>query len=160
MLTTLAGCTIEPKICGLKPIFPGPLYGGPLSGSNTELIFVPVDSLQPTLRWEPFVPSKDSGIAADNIQYDLRVWSIANGCPEDEVYARDGIQKPSHRFVSALKPATNYFWSVRARFTIAGQVRVSPWTLSQYPWRPGPDPCKLPTIPCDNYLRFRTPDPG
>ena len=157
ILLMLSGCTVEPTVCGLRPIYPVPEYGGPFSDSNAELVFVDVNSLQPTFRWERFEAGNQTGIDLASVRYDLRIWDVQNGAPVGVAYAREGLAETFHRLETPLRPQTKYFWSVRARFLLDGQTRVTPWARSQYPWRAGPDPWKLPMIPDDNYLRFHTP---
>jgi hypothetical protein len=40
---------------------------------------------------------------------------------------REDLLAPSHTLEEPLRPATACFWSIRARFLIDGQLRVSDW---------------------------------
>jgi hypothetical protein len=67
-----------------------------------------------------------------------------------------------HTIETLLEPATEYFWSVRARFKLDGQTRITKWSYSRSRLRPdgstgGPDPCLADHIPITNYHRFKTP---
>jgi hypothetical protein len=49
------------------------------------------------------------------------------------VYERNGITGASHVVETALEPETEYAWSVRARFDLNGETRVSEWSLVALP---------------------------
>ena len=158
LLISLCGCSLDAETCGLKPIYPPAKVGNkawPQSAAAWKAVYEPVDSLQPTMRWEPYEPT--DAVDPKSVRYDLRIWATANDCPTDEVYARDGLAETAHQIATPLNPASFYFWAVRARFLVAGEERVSPWSCARYPWGIGRDTCKLPQIPCANYLRFKTP---
>lgn len=87
------------------------------------------------------------------VTYDLRVWEtphrdlpprehrspkgvITYVLPEapgrfDEelnpIYVRTGLTTPSHRIDLPLKPATYYMWTIRARFLLKGEPRITEW---------------------------------
>jgi hypothetical protein len=142
------------------------------------IIWSKVNSLTPTLRWQPYpgehqtikgaeiTPfiSSDLGKISDK-QYDLKIWEVQEQMPSMLAYEAEGLSQPYHTVAKALKPNTQYLWSIRARFNINGQTRLSEWSLSQLP-------CLLPTygfkcardyarrlgfIPPLNYYRFKTP---
>jgi len=126
----LSGCAQQASVYGLRPLYPE----ARLTFSNAEVDFVPVDSLQPTLRWETFPPSnarigEDLPEPTGPVCYDLRIWRAATDeRPAELVYERGGLPEPSHRPELRLEPETHYLWSVRARFpTVAGD-RVSEWS--------------------------------
>ncbi len=108
----------------------------PLSPSRTN-------TLQPTLYWTRFpseiiqqklVPEVLQKIS--NVTYDLRIWD------EDVdqrnrpwhlqwrnrlIYERTSLAAPQHALEIALSPASRYYWSVRARFVVDGQIMVTRW---------------------------------
>jgi hypothetical protein len=124
------------------------------------LDWVMVDSLQPTLRWEPFPgttqaypggeikPFVDVAPASvSDVTFHLRIWAVSGGVPAGLVYEREGIAEPFHRLESPLQPNAKYEWS-----------------LSQLPCPPayGPDCARgvarqTGIIPSPNYFRFKTP---
>jgi hypothetical protein len=165
---SLASCS-APTL-GLKPLYPENKI------HKDKLLFTPVDSLQPVLRWEPF-PSE--GIHADaeqvskirDITYELNIWLSENDYPFSLIYARRDLPEPRHMVEESLLPCTKYFWTVRARFLIDGKKRVSEWGISAQPWF-WYDPSKYygvtvavgdelvrrsPVVPNPNLYRFETP---
>jgi hypothetical protein len=48
----------------------------------------------------------------------------------EPIYVRTGLTTPSHRVDLLLKPATYYMWTIRARFLLEGQPRVTEWGQS------------------------------
>lgn len=112
------------------------------------LKFVPVDSTQPTLRWETFPRSHDqfdtNGVERriTEVRYDLRVFETASPAtesvpygglakhmlvPAQQVYEARDIPETSHKIKTALDSCTKYFWTVRARFKLDGQMRTTEW---------------------------------
>ncbi len=68
------------------------------------------------------------------------------------VYSRQGLPEPGHKIEAPLEPVTEYFWSVRARFELDGQTRVTPWSAALG------DPAEGPLqLPRPSYFRFKTP---
>lgn len=128
-----------------------------------------VDSLQSTLRWEAFPRPAD--LEGDregrlsrirNVTYDLRIWKFKAGSlpflwyPGELIYLRSALLVPTHRIELKLEPNTRYLWSVRARFELDGQQRVTEWgALLKYNGREY-DP-RTAQIPALNYYRFWTP---
>lgn len=104
----------------------------PASGMH----FSKVPSLRPTLRWETFPRALDRAkLASDvlrrvhDVTYELKIWQ-AEGCERGwPVYERIGLVNPEHTLQQPLAPATRYFWSVRARFTLGGRPAVTPWSF-------------------------------
>ena len=106
-------------------------------------MFVEVDSLQPTLSWEVFPRPIDltveKKIGFNKVTYDLRVWRAEGESyrdrflqhPAEIVYERRGFREPSHTIEHPLKPSSMYFWSIRARFDLNGQPRVTQWGLTK-----------------------------
>lgn len=153
----------------LKPVYPKPRRGGV---DLREIVsrryakgwggfdVVPVDELQPTLRWEAFPRQADRPGKAEearhfaNVSYEVSVFRAiftkddfyyAGGhyVAGPRVYARKGLTEPWHRIEEPLRPCARYAWTVRARFELDGQTRVTEWTVSAYAPRnqrrsPGP----------------------
>ncbi len=167
----LAGCQVSPPVIGLRPIDPPVRYGPSGLGGHPQTRFVNINTLQPTLTWEVFPRRADrekdkegflNRIAAAG--YDLKIWRTENGVPADLVYAREGLPEPTHRLEEPLAAQTRYCWTVRARFEIDGQARVTEWGLSEWPWSAGDaavygawTPRRIGQIPPPNYYRFQTP---
>jgi hypothetical protein len=172
-------------VSGLRPIAP-PLGPEPLFGrfpppEQHGLAMPVIDSRQPTLHWEP---APGVHLAYDQLQppprvpflqmpaeelagvtYDLQIWPVrsAGGVP---VYRRDALPGTTHRIETALDPATDYCWSVRARFRRDdGRPAVSEWSLAM--WPPLPDRLRstdqrriardVGFVPSSYCYRFRTP---
>ena len=87
-----------------------------------------VESLQPSFEWKP----AESAEAYDLIVYEcIKVGSFWEGTSRTvgrEVYYRQGLADTRHRIEEALKPDTEYYWSVRMR---RGN-RVSAWSVYDY----------------------------
>lgn len=158
----------------LSPVYPALdscfLCEGPFSKRAHRAIgnleFVEVASLQPTLQWERF-PRDHDRVDADghyhtitDVRYDLRVFDTAIPSstnivlvPAQQVYDARDISEPYHKIESGLHDCSDYFWTVRARFKLDGQVRVTEWAgafdvggWSEKPWnlRRGLHTYKLP----------------
>lgn len=185
----LAGCRFSPPVIGLRPIYPPavyPSYGDALLASDGEigLLFVKINSLQPTMKWQTFPTDADR--KADQhgklshigpVSYDLRIWRVnESGSPAEIVYEREGLPASSHQLTTRLRPATRYCWTVRARFDLDGQPRVTLWGFSKWPWNPGDatsaggaesssldirnrvwNPQRIEQVRPANYYRFETP---
>ena len=95
-------------INGLLPVSPAP-------GAQ-------VDSLTPTLQWEPFPERGDPHVT--EVVYDLRVLESGGA----QVYSREGLPECSHRLQQALVPGRVYYWTVRVRFRWDGRRRETQWT--------------------------------
>jgi len=165
-----SGCAHEAAVVGLRPEYPKNLV------SFSEIKFVRVDSLQPTLRWEAFPRRQDRETDSEGllskigtVTYELKIWRSSDDyiplyLPFDLVYSRQGLVQPSHRIEQPLQPKTKYAWSVRACFELDGQPRVTEWGLSRKPplfpvgfARSNPlSPRRSPSIPNPNYYRFKT----
>lgn len=79
-----------------------------------------VDSLQPTMSWEPFPGS--------NVTYDLKIWRAGRLGPDTLVYSRTNLDQPTHKVETALEPSSLYYWSVRAHFSEQGRERITDWS--------------------------------
>jgi len=115
-----------------------PRYG--LAGAA----FTPTEaaSLQPDLEWEayprryPWAPESVYASRIENVTYELRLFSSVRQYvfgkpdvlyPERMFYERTGLRAPAHQPEIELAPCTVYFWTARARFTLDGRERVTPW---------------------------------
>jgi hypothetical protein len=156
LLCFCAACTLPPPpVSGLRPAYPAPW--GPK-----------VDSLVPTLRWESFPRPTDLGVDAEGwvariqgVTYDLRIWRTVRGdfpsiYPGDLVYSRDGVPEPLHTVETPLAPDTSYLWSIRARFDLDGEMRVTEWSMLKFP-NEGISGPRAPRVPPLAYYRFKTP---
>lgn len=156
-LFVAAGCAVA--VSGLRPEFPA------LGTDPTE--FVMVESLQPVLRWEAFPTARDYRIErggwpyrAQNIRYDIQIFRAEEDYPAQLIYRRKDLPEPRHQVEEPLTAATRYFWSVRARFDLGGEPRVTEWgcilpaepSLREMAYR-------TPRTPNPFYYRFRTPAP-
>lgn len=169
----------------------------PISARGTANVLIPgpqvpvkVDSAMPTLAWSaplPPIGETEDAVAtpADDIRYDLRIFEEFDWGPGDLVYERTDLTGNEHKVEAALKPATMYFWAVRARFVVDGHPRATRWSATVepasldplppqavYASQPGGNgamrvacaaphdltPCAcLDFIPTANWFRFRTP---
>ncbi len=98
------------------------------------MAYVKVDSLQPTLLWEPFPRPQDHEADKEgvlkrirNVAYDLKILRALDNYPIELIYARQGLPEPSHSIEEPLEPSTKYFWTIRARFELDGHSRVIAW---------------------------------
>jgi hypothetical protein len=123
------------SISGLRPEYPEPRRSS-LDYTKVMIVFVEVNSLQPTLRWESFPRQQDSDTYSkeilsriNNVTYDLKIWRAENDYPVEMIYTRQGLSKPLHKIKNPLLKCTKYFWTVRARFEFDGYDRVTEWGI-------------------------------
>lgn len=169
------GCASPSPVSGFRPLYPEVTHSLFRQGDIRDL--PNVDSLQPTLRWQefpgehqqfpggkvfPFVAADSASVR--NVTYDLRIWAVRGRMAGDLVYEIGGLTEPSHKLEKSLKPDAEYYWSVRARFDLDGQPRVSEWSLMQIPCPPpyGVECARgvarqTGNIPAPNHYRFKTP---
>ncbi len=162
--------------CWLKPIYPeyktGSFRSSLLKSADEMrkdmILYSEVDSLQPTLRWEPFPrprdhkPKNESLISQiKDVTYDLKIWQATNDYPERLVCDATALPEPQFQLPYPLKHGTKYFWTFRARYTLNGQPQVSRWAFSLVPatgeGMPLGGSCDMDEIPSTNYFRFITP---
>ena len=152
LLALVTGCG-TPK-AGLQPQYP-PVKKGMFALWGK---FIEVDSLQPTLRWEPFPRQEDrdadkEGFLSqiEDVTYELRIWKTITASSGELVYARGGLTLPSHKLEEPLEPSSKYLWSVRAHFVWDGQPRTIEWGLAGYLLRgevvPNPSCFRFKTLP-------------
>jgi len=180
--------SLRGNVCGVLPLA-GP--DAPTRVGTGGQPPVKVDGLTPSLAWTPRPapsPAADAGpppgVPDADLRYDLRIFEELDWGPGALVYERDGLAGTEHRVERALKPATLYFWTVRARYAIDGAPRATRWSATAEPATLAPLPAELvyasrrgpagatPTacaapdftpcgcldfIPTANWFRFRTP---
>ncbi len=160
-LLILLGACAPGAVIGLRPEYPptGQLF------RDAGYDFVEVDSLQPTFRWEAFPREQD--LAADkegelgrltSVTYDLQFWRAGYTFqyPAERVYAKQGLAETSHRVEAPLAPGTRYSWTVRARFLVHGETRVTEWAM--YEWEDARLRGSFDELfPSPRYFRFATP---
>ena len=180
-------------LCGLKPVSPSSIFRfGPYESGPPW-----VGSLTPRISWEAFPPKKDIGDDAvkilrrvSEVRYDLRIWKDENGGPGDVVYERTEMVLPAkdgivaHTVETPLPAGSSCLWTVRARFRLDGEERVTRWSydreidrdriplgfFGKRPWFGSNDPymqpkdrptlrrpCVEDSIPPLHYFSFRTP---
>lgn len=144
------GCVITrtPNVVGLAPLDPPPI-------KRTLVIIFPifafrahpphtVDSLRPVLSWEAFPRSIDREADREEIvgqitevAYDLRVWETSGPSVGELklIYTRTGLTTPFYQSDVPLRPSTLYLWTIRARFLLRGQPRITEWGQELLWWR-------------------------
>ncbi len=135
----LMGCSFNASVYGLRPISPPVRLGAMFSSYNGQLVYPVVDFGRPSLHWETFTPPvaiPGNSTSPTNITYQLRVWKVRNGSPGELVYEREGLPMPTHTLQKPLEPDTRYFWSVRARFELNGESRLTDWSRALQPYSP------------------------
>ena len=179
LIVACCGNRLEYKapVSGFRPTYPEVTWSAYPNRAPDLLNWPIVDSLQPTLSWGPFpgehqdyIDAKPTPFVAvdpgsiSNIKYDLRIWMVQGRAPGELAYEIDGLIEPFHKIERALKPGTEYYWSIRAEFLLNGQLRVSEWSLSQIPCTPDYGiECargverRTGRIPPLNHYRFKTP---
>ena len=88
-----------------------------------------LQTLQPTLSWDTLSLSNGKKIdmairSISRITYELRVWKNGVGGREP-AYERKGLTETKHRIEDPLEPSTVYAWTVRARFVLDNQTRLT-----------------------------------
>jgi hypothetical protein len=92
-----------------------------------------VESVQPELRWEGFPRAADQVAAPQDmarvrdVSYDIVIAEALGAHVGAVVYRRERIAQNAHRLESPLLARRNYYWSVRARFTLDGNEHVTEW---------------------------------
>lgn len=164
-----SGCRVTPPIIGLHPLAPPVTFGKESFWQSRppRILFEDVDSVLPQLKWEAFPGERD--LAADKqgrlkglgaVTYDLRIWeAFIDGSKSELVYEREGLPQPEHRVETPLRVGTHYCWTVRARFTLDGRPRVTPWAFAQIPVPPGllHYPQRIEEQSPEGYFSFVTP---
>jgi hypothetical protein len=136
VLVLVTSCTVKSSVLGLKPEYPENRIGGLYRSDTNEIVFVEVDSLQPTLRWESFPRPQDlkedkALSSIKNVTYDLKIWRSDDGYPAAVMCSKQGLREPHYKLEEPLEPCSKYFWTIRARFEIDGKMRVTEWGISQ-----------------------------
>ena len=162
----------------LAPEYPSVEYSstpfGATDASYPNVEISAVATMPPTLRWEQFPRSWESAgpdgtrPAITNVSYELKVFDLLRGeawpQPGQEVYRATDLAHPEHRITVDLRPCTEYFWTVRARFELSGRTRVTEWAGAYQPaLGPGQEPWKLrrsASVPRPSWFYFPIITPG
>jgi hypothetical protein len=134
----------------IKPIYP------PLKSKYSR-----VSSLRPRLSWESFPGEYDRKYDKGNllnhvtdVRYDLRIWLAHNYYPERLIYSKENIPYNFHTIEFELEPSTKYLWTVRSRFKLDSQERLTRWAcLKHYSYPNFHSYNNFPRF----YYRFETP---
>ena len=123
------------QVCGVLPIASPGAVAVMIPGPQVP---VKVDGTTPLLAWSaPLAPTaaaeSSDAAAADDLRYDLRIFEEYDWGAGDLVYERAGLRGNEHRVESELKPATLYFWAVRARYTVDAHPRATRWSATAEP---------------------------
>ncbi len=147
VLLVVAGCAKHIPVTGLRPEYP-----------NVGPAYVKVDSLKPTFRWEPFPRPQDyeadkEGVLRriNHVTYDLKILRAEDDYPIELIYARQGLPDPSHSIEEPLEPSTKYYWTIRARFELDSNPRITQWGQG------GGGSGRQVVVPESFYYRFKTP---
>ncbi|MET0106911.1 MAG: hypothetical protein ABW072_17495 [Sedimenticola sp.] len=162
---------IFPPVKVKKNIFSFPLTYGAIDPIN-------IDSLSPTIKWEPLPPSMKTTEHVGritNLHYELRIYNaIINDRTleaNDLIYKINVLSESQHTMEMDLKPCSYYAWTVRAHFDLDGRRRATEWMgafnaitgSTVHPWfyRRSTFPEARPAWPNKfHYPLFRTPPPG
>ncbi len=144
---------------GLVPV--SPVTRGQLTDDDdvitSRLAWTTVNELRPKLEWQAFPRPGDVAASPKdmkkvrNVRYDLVIARERNLVPAEIVYERRGLVGATHRTDTALARGTRYFWTVRARFELDGQQRLTEWGSVHFKARENV------TAPSQFSYRFRTP---
>jgi hypothetical protein len=99
---------------GIEPIEPS---------SGTYILASKVNSIQPTLSWEPSALTKTDSV--EDLRYQLIV--LSTGMSYKVIYTKKDILETSHTVETALQPDTRYGWRVRPIYKKNGQEIVGDW---------------------------------
>lgn len=132
----------------LRPEYPPLRKCGLLCGAADHTypgFTFPETETLPTLRWAPLREREDLQLdpgRVTNISYDLKLYGAERAktwwVPGRTVYERKALPSPSHTLEFPLEQCKRYMWTVRARFELDGQPRVTEWTGARptevHPW--------------------------
>jgi len=157
LLLLLTSCAVDITFKGLRPVYPGyPDSYTWVAGKPYDTLVMEVDSLQPTLKWEAFprpqnLPSDKGTLRGSigNVTYDLRILRA----PSDIAYEREGLSTPYHTVETPLQPSMKYLWTIRARFDLDGQPKVTGWSEMSVVVKDIAHPS-----PRSLYYSFKTPE--
>lgn len=133
LTAVIALCGCGPEISGLRPTTPKPVSFCPK-----------VQTLEPILQWETFPQPRHlarlecTPDQISNVSYDLRLWEISVAGIEQGpplTVSQVGLTKPEFPVHPALRYDTTYCWTIRARFKLDGDSRMTQWTetVGDYP---------------------------
>lgn len=129
----LSGCTSLGEPSGIKPVSP-PYWYSLYTG-------VPeVDSLTPTLKWEP-LETKNLEANITDIRYDVYIFTDSGFLFHEEriEYHKENIVETSLMVETPLQPGKRYFWRIRANFKQNGHEVTGDWN-SRSDFRSGVSP--------------------
>ena len=95
-----------------------------------------IETNTPSFSWQP-VPATRNGdtlaVPEGSLRYDFRIFD--DGLRE--VHRADALDTPDYILPDPLEAKTVYYWTVRARFELDGETRVTDWAMcgqhSDYP---------------------------
>jgi len=117
----LAGCVAWHS--GVRPIEP--------EGRKPPATTPTVDSLKPTLSWEPSDLEKSKKV--EYLRYQVVVFKLEEGFSLKTiiVYEKE-ISGTSHTLETALEPNTRYYWRIRPIYKKDGQEITGDWNGFSY----------------------------
>ncbi|MBI3597781.1 MAG: hypothetical protein HY203_11590 [Nitrospirae bacterium] len=91
-----------------------------------------VDSLKPTLTWEPSDLEKSTGV--EGLLYQLVIFKPEGGFSLKTIiaYEKKDISGTSHALETALEPNTRYYWRIRPIYKKDGQEITGDWNGFSY----------------------------
>lgn len=91
-----------------------------------------VDSLKPTLKWEPSDLEKSSEV--EDLRYHLVIFKPEGGFSLKTiiVYEKKDISGTSHTLETSLEPNTQYYWRIRPVYKKKGQEITGDWNGFSY----------------------------
>ena len=126
-LVTLAACQASGGSGGQGPT----VLGQPDSPLHPTISGWPHVGCSPTLAWQPFPLDQDRFVlgqgridSIEDLTYDLVVISVDS---LKKVYEVTALPEAEHRIEVELEPHRQFFWSIRARFVLDGETRVTRW---------------------------------
>jgi hypothetical protein len=150
------GCIPTPRVIGLKPVFPPVETESKLDRLRPTFRWERFPRVQDRGELDP------SGTRIKAVSYELRLWKVGeefpgtsgwigasfdyqyswkHECrdtdPGELVYRQQGLVHPEHTLLTALRPNSHYFWTVRAHFRLDGKPRVTEWSEQVTGFRPG-----------------------
>lgn len=178
ILLVTASCSWKGAVIGLEPEYPeNQIHGASKYNISDKIVFVKIDSLQPTLRWKSFPRPQDLKEDKEGklnlikkVAYDLKIWSSKSDSPKAVICSKQGLKEPYYTLEKPLELCSKYFWTIRARFELNGKLRVTEWGISKWPGLAhydftNPDSFltsgyRSPIVPNPNLYRFKTPCPA
>ena len=100
----------------------------PISPPGKKVIPAPmVDSLTPTLVWEP-LEIKESADKITDLRYDIIIYTNIGFPPQAKVaYQKEDITETSHVVTTPLQKGTRYYWRIREKYKRNGEEVTGQW---------------------------------